>query len=249
MNPTIKFDASGFKRAARRLYETSSRSVSDFTNGQALKVAIEAIRRTSKANAAEIRTVLGQIGSGVAFKARKRDTKAGKKGSYRTVKTGAVIAGNSFAERILAKRFRLSGKWAVAGNTMEERVRNLIAARVKSATFIASGWLPARRLLFAAVRQKPPGINLSFAGATQYGKEKGSAKLASPNGIFGIITAEITNSALLDKPNVPAPPPGGDPMPVATKGLQAALDETERDMIETLERRLKPDFDRFNEGH
>jgi len=80
-------------------------------------------------------------------------------------------------------------------------------------------------------------------GAKKRGKDKGSAKPA----LFSLrskIQAIIENTALLQKANPPAP--GGDPMPVATQGLQKALDLAAKDMIETLQKRLEPDFRKFN---
>lgn len=209
MNPTIDIDSRNWKAAANALFRTSSRSCVDFTNGQALKVAIESVRRTKKTQAAVIRKELNPV----------------------------------FVERILCKRFQKTRDWGVNGNTMAERVKNFIAARVRSAAFIASGWIPARKRLFSVVRQKPPGTSLSFAGSRQFGRDKGSAKPATNGGLKSLIFAEISNTALLPQGRYPAP--GGDPMPEARQGLRAALREATRDMIETLARRLNKDFKPF----
>lgn len=216
MTPTMTIDDRQWKQAARDLLPTSSRSCVDFTNGQALKVTIEAVRRTEKASRSGIRAELGQ----------------------------KTADGKTVAERILAAAFRETGKWAAKGSTMAERVRRFIGARVRSASFIASGWIPARRRLFSVVRQKPPGASLSFAGARQYGEDKGFAKPATFSGLRSIIEAIIVNTALNPKKKIEAP--GGNAKPIAVKGLQSALNESARDMIETLRKRLQRDLARFN---
>ena len=216
MRPTIAIDSREWKRAAQELFRTSSRSCVDFTNGQALKVAIEAVRQTRRASAAKIRAELNTVQSG---------QKA------------------TFAQRILAKRFRVTGSFGVKGSTWNQRLKNFIAARARSATFIASGWLPARKRLFAFVKQKPLKAGSTFAFARQYGREKGSARPATFSGLRSLITAEIANTALKTTSKYPAP--GGDPLPVAKAGLQAALDIAAKDMIETLARRLNKDLAKF----
>jgi hypothetical protein len=239
MSVTIKLDASGWQRAARDLHETSSRSCVDFTNGQALKVAIESVRHTEKANAGEIARILGATGRGVTFKTIKRGKNAGK---VRTVRGGITAKAGSFAEAILIKRRVETGKWGVKGESLAEKVSNFIMARTRNVAFIAAGWIPARNRLFSAVKNKS-GIAQLVAGVRKKGVDKGSAKPA----VFSLrskIQAIIENTALLQKARMPAP--GGDPMPTATRGLQKAMDISARDMIQTLEKRLQPDFKKFN---
>lgn len=245
MRPTISLDISQWQRAARELAETDRRSCADFINGQALRVCVEAVRRTPKAIGAKIAWTLGQIGQEVSFKQRTRITTRGSKGSWRTVKGDRLIREDSFAERILAVRFRETGKWGkgIKGSTMAERVRSLIANRVRSAGFIASGWLPARKRLFAIVKEKPLGTNFNFAGVKQWGPEKGSVKPANFS-LRSVITCEIQNTALLDTSEFPAT--GDNPMPVATAGLQEALNICARDMVDKLAERLSRDLKKFN---
>ena len=122
---------------------------------------------------------------------------------------------------------------------MEERVHNLIAMAVRSAGFIASGWIGARNALWALVKKKPAGLR-SVGDAKQFGKAKGSARPARFS-LRSQIQAEIVNSALLGREGQ-APAPGGDPMPVAVRGLQEALNVSAKDMLAELARRLDPDF-------
>ena len=240
MKPTIKIDASGWRNAAQELFKTSSRTCVDFTNGQALKVAIESVRQTQKANSAELATKLGVVSRSVSFRVVKRGKNAGKTVAVRGKNS---VREDSFAQRILLARKRLTGDFGIKGDTLAEKVQNFIRARVASVSFIAAGWIPARNRLFGIVRNKEGVSTASFGGAKKRGRDKGSAKPA----VFSLrskIQAIIENTALLQKANPPAP--GGDPMPVASQGLQKALDVAAKDMIETLQKRLEPDFKKFN---
>lgn len=235
MRPKISVEAKEFQAAAKALFETSSRTCVDFTNGQALKVAIESVRETDKANRAQIAAVLGATGQGVSFKQVSRGK---NKGQMRTVRGKVEVREDSFAERILGKRFQLTGEWGVRGNTMAERVRNFIAARVRSAGFVAAGWIGARNVLWSQVKQKPAGLK-SLAGATLKGKPKGTA-VAARFSLKSKIVAIIENSAFDTDPKEPSKP--GNAMPIAEKGLNAALKKAAEDMINELKRRLDPDF-------
>lgn len=236
MQPNLQLDAREWQAAARQLFETSSRTCVDFTNGQALKVSVESVRQTDKANRSAIEQTLGAIGRAVSFITVSRGK---NKGQTRT-KRGLIMAKeDSFAARILGKRFKETGAWGVKGDTMEERVHNLIIARTRAASFIASGWIGARNVLWSLVRKKPAG-SMNIAGAKAYGRPKGSAKPAT-FALRSNIEATITNTAL--QAHVAKPPAtGGDPMPVATEGLQRALNVAAKDMLAELARRLDPDF-------
>lgn len=235
MQPKISIEARQFQAAARALFETSSRTCVDFTNGQALKVAIEAVRETDKANRAKIAATLGATGQGVSFK---QVTRGKNKGQMKTLRGKLEVREDSFAERILGKRFQLTGEWGVRGDTMADRVRNFIASRLRSAGFVAAGWIGARNVLWSQVKQKPAGLK-SLAGARQVGKPKGTARPARFS-LQSKIAAIIENSAFNTNPKEPSA--SGDAMPVAEKGLNDALRKTAEDMIQELQRRLDPDF-------
>ena len=203
-------------------------------------MAVEAVRQTEKANRAKIAWQLGAIGQKIDV----RKISRGKNKGQMRVKKGQFITSDSlgrqsFAARILGARFRLTGQWGVRGNTMEERIHNLISSAQRSAAFIASGWIGARNALWSIVRKKPAGL-MSIAGVRQYGKPKGAARPATL-ALASKIQAEIVNTALQANEGQP-PAPGGDPMPVATRGLQQALSVAARDMMDELARRLNPDF-------
>lgn len=236
MQPIAHLDTREWQAAAQQLFQTSSRTCVDFTNGQALKVSVESVRQTDKANRGLIEQTLGAIGRAVSFATISRGKNKGKVRAKRGI---FITKEDSFAARILGKRFKETGAWGVKGDTMEERVHNLIVARTRAASFIASGWIGARNVLWSMVRKKPAGAS-ALVGARQFGRPKGSAKPAAFS-LRSNIEATITNTALqADVPHSPAP--GGNPMPVATEGLQRALNVAAKDMLAELARRLDPDF-------
>lgn len=246
MKPTINIDAGGWQRAARELFQTSSRTCVDFTNGQALKVAVESVRQTERANRQQLQHTLGVISRDVSFHTTSRGRNKGKVrvklGMFRATDE---IGRESFAARILGARFRATGSFGVKGETMAERVHNLIVSRSRAISFIASGWIGARNKLWSLVKKKPAKMR-GFADARQFGRPKGSASPAT-FGLGSKIEAQIVNSALMANAGKP-PSTGGDPMPVAEKGLQRALNVAAQDMTEELARRLNPDIEKFNRG-
>ena len=240
MTPTFTVDASQWRKAARDLAKTSSRSAADFINGQALFVCIQAIKLTIKTQAEKIRQQLGVVGHNLrSVKARK-----GPNAGRVVLRKGkALIKEDSFAERILAARFRKTQQWGkgISGSTMEERARQFINQRAKSAAFIASGWIWPMRQLWGVVKKKPAARPTD---AKAFGQPKGSASPAS-EGQRARLSAIIENTALSANAGQ-FPAPGGDPLPIASNGLQAALDFAARDMMGKLAERLGQDLAPYN---
>lgn len=226
MNPTIDIDVRQWQQAARELQATSKRSLPDFLNGQALAVAVRALKLTKQASRADIETELGQIATEVRTSNRGRNAGKVRRGTR-------VLRDDSLAERILLAHFRDTGEWLAKGRSIMDRARALIGKRVRSISFVRSGWIPAVRKLTGIVRQKPAKAGGGIAGAKQFGRDKGTARPAIWK--FGIMHAEIENS-------IPGHARGKAVDKVATDGLRVALQESARDMIETLAKRLKKDM-------
>ena len=233
MVPTITVDDRAWRQAARELFQTSSRSLVDFINGQALNVSINAFRETEKANKDAIAHRLGAIGNEV-----KQVSRGKNKGQFR--KGAMIVKEDSFAARILVKRLKDTGKWGIKGTTLAERARNLISAAMRSVNFIRSGWIPCMNTLWNITHDKSRSLQRSSGGIRVYGKPKGKVRPARFK-LRSEIICEIENTA--GKVNEGRPPaPGGDPMPVAVRGLQKALGMSAANMIEELARRLKRDW-------
>lgn len=197
-------------------------------------MASEAIKQTEKASRQKIERTLGVLAS----QEKRRNTAEGRTKGWVRIKN-RILLQDSYAERIVAKRFKITGSWGgLKGNTIQEKALSFIRRSVRSVGFIRSGWIQAVKTLSAVVFKKPR--NISMSDARQYGRPKGYARPA----VFGLrskIHAEIVNTALMaHKSNPPAP--GGDPMPVAVRGLQMAMNVAARDMLAELARRLDPDF-------
>lgn len=237
MKPTMTLDPREWKKAANELFQTSSRSMVDFINGQSLKVASLALKGTKAATPAKIEAELGAIARRVDFKTLSRGK---RKGQTVTRRGGYVMAGaDTLAHRILGARKKLTGEFGVKGQTDDERAQNLIKSRVRAANFIRSGWIPVVQFFSSITKVKPPRASTSKFGAKQYGRPKGRGHRAKFS-LFGRIEAAIENNALNAK--VIPPSKRGHPYKVGVEGLQRALNDSARDMIETLRKRLEPDF-------
>lgn len=234
----MTFDTREWVAAARELFQTSSRTAVDFTNGQGLKVASLALRETTHADGAKIERELGAIGRSVSFKTLTSGKNTGK---TRTVRGGYNLASqDTLGHRILTARHAVTGSFGVRGNTLDDKVQSLIRARKAASHFVRSGWIPAIRALSAVIRKKPAGVGgNSRQGARLRGQPKGNAKPARFS-LRSLIICEIVNTALNKIPVHPETK--GNPMKPAMAGLQKALNLSARDMIEELKRRLDPDF-------
>lgn len=234
MSPQLKIDVSQWRQAAAELFKTSSRELEDFINGQALKVSIEAIRNTEKANTAQIAHQLGQIGTSL------KEVKSRKTGRIEKRRGTMIVKEDSYAERILATRKKLTGSWGFKAKTIEEAVRKFIARSVQTVAFIKSGWIPSRTALFRVVKKKPTNAT-RVADAKQHGKPKGYA-IPARFSWTKAVQSIIANTALKDD-GLP-PSRTHNPMPVAEAGLSKAMQIARLDMMNELARRLQPGFNR-----
>ena len=146
----------------------------------------------------------------VAFRALKETPKA---------KAAAIkaVAKQPWWPKLISKRM---GK----GHTREEAAeysRKVIASRLRSVTFLKSGWLPAVRRLWVVARDKFFAGNAG--GARQYGQAKGSV---TPAVAGDNPAAIIVNSAAgIDKMGVGA--------------LQRAVDGAAADMADYIARKME----------
>jgi hypothetical protein len=233
MSVEITLNWEAFERSAERLLEHSSRTMPEFINGQGLAVASRAIKHTEKANADQIAAMLGQVGTKVV-----RSRKTGK------LRKGARVYSaeeNTFAARIINKRRHDAGQKPLSGPFLADAVRKMINARVRSVSFIKSGWVWAVRELSKAVGYRPKGATGAGDATRAKGAAKGYAKPATFT-LSGPVVCEIGNSSLIEVSRL-NPSHHSNPTPIAAKGLQMALDETAADMAQELARRMQPIFD------
>lgn len=225
MTPTISVDVTKWRAAANELFKTETRSLVDFVNGQALRVATFALKETKQADKDAVAKELGRTG----FETRiiRSGKRKGKK-----VRGRATYAEDSLAQRILLKRFRDTGKWSAGGKDLDERVRAFIGRRLAAISFIRSGWIPAVLKLASVVYQKTVETARSKFGAKQAksGVEKGTARPARFSFLPKVLVCEIEN-------DIPGHVKGTEAVAVA--GLQKALNMAAKDMIQKLAQRLK----------
>lgn len=221
MSAEIKIDFTEFNRAAEQAIRHSERTYPQFINGQALAVASRAIKETDRADASRIAS---ELAKNVTTKTRV-STKTGKtKTSYRY-----SVDQNTLAARIINARLVDRGEKPIWGKELTKAARRMVGARLKAVNFIRSGWIYAVRTLAASVGYSAGPRD----GARMTGQPKGYA-IPARSAISSMVTTEIGNTALLQDKRTP--------LPVAQRGLQAALNFVAKDMLDHLAKKLQPVF-------
>lgn len=220
MIPTFKYDNRSFNAVLKKAVLESSRAAPKVINGHAMGVALKAVEATEKADADRIAQILGQTGTQLNYTKKGDRLRKGQR-----TRGKAIIAEDSFAARIVnARRKELAGPdFLLWGNALEDAARKLIAARRRSVGFIKSGWLWAIRDLAQVV----PGFRRAASkDAKAIGQRKGVANPAkATGGLFasGTYRATIENSALIAAGGKFQSPGAHNPLPIAEKGLAAAM--------------------------
>jgi len=221
MIPSIKVNLTQFNNTLRRAIQESSRTAPEVINGHALGVANQAILLTEKANKSEMERILGQIGRAANL------TKSGKvkKRGYGK----RIIAEDSFAARIVnARRRDFAGPdYMLWGTALEEAARKLISARARTVAFIKSGWIWALRDLIAVVKG---GRRTSPDKDARINQVRKGKAIPARGGSSGTFKATIENSSLIASGGKFQAKGPHSPMPIAERGLNAALNAELRNM-------------------
>jgi hypothetical protein len=234
MSATMTVDTREFQRVAEKLLATSSRTFPKFINGQLFRVATLAIKATEKADRHRVERQMGTV-----RKVEKVRSSSAAKGWVRISRRELIH--DSFAARIINARLRARGADMVWGQELIERARKLIAAKARSVAFIKSGWIPAVQRLAPLVGMR----GASLDGAKKIGAPKGYAIPATFT-LSGEVRGEIGNTALMHRSKFSAwHGKAGNPMPIAQKGLQTAINLTVRDMANEFYRRTAIDLKPF----
>lgn len=235
MTPTFHVAAGEFNRALKDIAAESSRTFPEVVNGQGLALATRALKLTRKANANKIAVTLGQVAS-QAF------GKKGQKLSRRRPKRVFAEDRRSLGYRIAVKRLLESGK-SFTDKDVVDYMRKLVGARIRSAAFIASGWIYAIRTLSKLVGYKNAGVVKYSASETarMKGWAKGYAKPAT-RVWSGIVECEIANTALIHRDG------GTSPKQVAEAGLALAFVDSVKDMRRHLQEKMGSIFAKFYKG-
>lgn len=225
------WDQSTFDRTIEEYSIYSKRTHQEIVNTKAYYVARKAIWFTPKADNYRMKQQLGGI---VTVNRLNRKGKSVKRKELQLVKSKQVNA--PLAALIINARQRKHVVAGLYGSKMTTAIREMLGNRFRSVAFLKSCWLPAVKTLAPLVKDKSSSAP-SDSSAKQYKRAKGEAKPAraekNPTAlIVNLATARRDEKGALLKFGGPA--------------LQQALADEEASMRDYIERKIKPDADRFN---
>lgn len=119
-------DIKEWQAAVRDFAQQSSRELPDIINRSAGSISLKALMGTKRVDRDDIRDALVTAG--------KVDFRKGKRGQWKAT-VSKEFTGLAYA---LAQKRKLGEQ----GKALEQRVRKLVNARIRSVGFLASGWLP-----------------------------------------------------------------------------------------------------------
>jgi len=211
---SITFDTRQFDQALKQYVTLTSKTLAEAINKKAGGVAFKAYAATPKADRAKIAAELGASYEAVI----------GKRGKP-TKKKKLVVQKNSRARAILVAQLRRLGKLETSKN-LNELLQAFVTARVNSAGFFRSGWLPAiRRLAGSSAVERRKGRPV--------GRVKPAQDSLSP-------TAEIENNAT---PKDRSKMPKVEAFMVAA--TQRAFNEETQDMAKYISDKLQKTANKF----
>ena len=228
MSAALEIDWSGFNYAADLCIQHSEKTYPEFANGQGLAVASRARKATLKANRNKVAVELGQIAT------QRNVSKKGKVSFKRIYRTDQ----SSLAHILVNALRKKKGEPLIWGAELDAAASQLRAKRLRAIGFISSGWLPAIKKLAGLVGYK----NTDSSGPKTFPQGPGYAAPAT-RVLSGEVTCEIGNMAL---PSMSEFGHASNPMPIAEAGLQQAINETEKDMLNHLVDKLQPVLDSFS---
>jgi hypothetical protein len=193
---TVKINSAEFAATLRRYAAQSKRDPKQICDTKAFFVARGAARLTKRVTKAQIASDLG------------KEVKRKNGGRILKLAASAYKTGVSLAEMIIRSRFAKRGAKQPSASEVGVLISKLIAARVRSIAFIASGNIAAIKTLEPLAWTKR-GAPRPDRQAKQYGASKGYAKPAQESWIARTIignTADATrdNKAALDLYGSPA---------------------------------------------
>jgi hypothetical protein len=219
---TVKVDHTQFDRALTQYLKVSKKGLREILNRKAAIIASSASRNTKRADREKIQSDLGR------FVTVQETTKKGTTRNRRALQLNTRKGHSApLAELIINKRRARVGEKGLEGAELSAAVRKMIAGRLRSVSFLASGWLPAVRDLLPFIEQKS-GLKVDRS-ARWYGRPKGAgfpAKLSIAP--FAVIENRIAKA--------------GAGQRYIEAGLQKAVNDETRSMGEYIEKQLAKEF-------
>jgi hypothetical protein len=154
----------------------------------------------------------------------------------------AIAGMGKFPARLVNwQRKRAGLKPLGPGPEMGDAIKKMIAAKLKSRSFLKAGWIPAIKILDASIEAKWRRGAPAKGFVQAVGQPKGSAKPAAG---VGKVVAMIVNDVGATGPNAAQ---NSDALErYGGPALQKAFIQEVASMKTYLEQRMKPDADRFN---
>ena len=186
MASTVKMDMRELNSALKDYMKVSQKSLAEVVNQKAFFIARGAVRLSDRASSEMIATELGKNGTTV------RLVVTGKNAG-RFKKTGFTIRNSSLAEKILRARIHAKGGVQPSKADFLATVKRFIMARVKSAAFIAAGWIPSIKYFEARVKSRGGAPPMDRSVKLKASKPLGGAEAAKPG---WNVRAILWNSAI-----------------------------------------------------
>ncbi len=222
---SAKWDQTKFNAALKAHLENTSRTVERVVNGHAFHVALAASKLTTKTHPTSIKESLGR------YISVHRVSSSGRVSNVRRLRfTQGRDHPAPLAALIVNARRGKKNEPGLYGRAMTAAMRNLLKVRNRSIAFIASGWIPAIKILGRfADKDGKPGLE---ASVVQVGARKGTATPARKG---SVMVAQIINNAVAkhDKKGALAH--------YGARGLQLAFDQETASITKHLADKLKPE--------
>lgn len=226
------FDTRKFEETLKEYAKWTSRTARQIVDTKAWYVARKATWFTLKADPWKIKQQLGGI---VRVNRLNKKGKVVKRRELQLVRAMGVNA--PLAALIVNARRGRAGEKGLYGRAMEKALFKLLGARMRSVAFLKSGWVPAiHGLAPFADRSSTPPMDKE---ARQIGRPKGTMRRIGSD--TNPVT-EIINLATAKRDMK------GALIRYASDGLQQALDDERNSMNEYIERKMRPDAEKFNQA-
>lgn len=229
-----RWDQSTFNESLKRYMAFTSKTIAEVANAKAYFIARKAIWFTPKADATRIKTGLGQFVSVNRINAKGKTIKTRQMVLVRSRREGTENV--PLAALIINARRRDAGQPGLQGRKMAQAISKMLGGRLRSVAFLKSGWLPAVKKLASFVQSKAGAAPMDIS-AKQFGRAKGDAQPARPGSVVKAVIANLATTRRDQKQAL---------IKYGTRGLQRAFDDEAKSMNEYVERKMKPDADKFN---
>ena len=226
----VTVDTSALRAVIPKYEAATGHDLAYVINRAGRNVAFRALEHTPRADKAQIESSLQQVH---AHQIRGVNTPTGKLGR-RLKKPRPILFPTNLAVTLLVARLKKKGKPIPSRMTLSYQALAMVAARLRSVSFLKSGWLEGIRLFSEAAEMGKGGVKEVKA----YGQKKGHAIVAVP---ANEVSALLDNSAYGKGRPVVGKSRNAQAslLQYAGPALQQAITETAADMKAYAEKRVE----------